>query len=176
VRLCGASTSAESVKLLQPSRTYDANRPLVLAHGRHTGYRFSADGFVVSRRTVSYRHRATRDASGRVYIGNTAYLKVGSGALRGFWVREGPSAHVKGMTLYRTYDRVRAISLAAGRYRGYHVDWLGRVTAARSRTYHRAMVTGVTARAVINGRTYLKFAAGRLAGYWVRDRGAIHFD
>jgi hypothetical protein len=35
---------------------------------------------------------------------------------------------------------------------------------------------GATARAVINGRAYLRFATGWLAGYWVRDTGAIHFE
>ena len=176
VQLCGASVSSESVSLLKPTRVYDADRPLVLSRGRHTGYRLSADGFVVARTTVSYRHRATRDASGRAYVGNTAYLKVSSGALRGFWVRESASAHVRGMTLYRSYAPDRGIDVAAGRYRGYRFDWLGRATDARAHTFQHAALTRVTARAVINGRAYLKFASGWLAGFWVRDTGAIHFD
>jgi len=176
VELCGASTTSASVSLLKPTRAYDPDRPLVLARGRHTGYKLSADGFVVARKTVSYEHRATRDASGRAYVGNTAYLKVSSGALRGFWVRESASAYVKGMTLYRAYAPDRAISVQAGRYHGYRFDWLGRVTDRRAHTYEHATVTTVTARAVINGRAYLKFASGWLAGHWVRDTGSIHFD
>jgi hypothetical protein len=176
VELCGTSTSSVSVSYLKPSRTYDPDRSLVLDRGRHTAYRLSAEGFVVSRRTVWYDHRTTRSASGRAYVGNTAYLKVSSGALRGYWVRESSHAYVKGMTLFRAFEPARSISLEAGRYHGYRFDWLGRVTDARSRTYRHATVTGVTARAVINGRVYLRFASGWLAKHWVRDTGTIHFE
>jgi hypothetical protein len=175
VELCGTTTSSVSVSTLKPSRTYDPDRPLVLTRGRHTGYRFSADGFVISRKTVSYDHRVTRSAAGRAYIGNTAYLKVGSGALRGYWVRESRDAYVRGMTLFRAYDTARAIAVAAGRYHGRHFDWLGRITDSRGRIYAHAATTGVTARAVINGRPYLRFASGWLAGRWVRDTRDISF-
>jgi hypothetical protein len=176
VELCGTTTSSVSVSTLKPSRTYDPDRPLVLGAGRHTGYRLSADGFVTSRKTVSYGHRVTRSASGRAYLGNTAYLKVSSGMLRGYWVRESSHAYVRGMTLFRAFDTTRAISVAAGRYHGRHFDWLGRVTDSRGRIYAHATLTGATARAIINGRAYLRFASGWLAGRWVRDTGDIHFD
>jgi hypothetical protein len=175
VELCGTTTSAVSVSTLKPSRTYDPDRPLVLSRGRHTGYRFSADGFVISRKTVSYDHRAMRTAAGRVYVGNTAYLKVSSGKLGGYWVRESRHAYVRGMTLFRAFATPHGISVAAGAYHGRHFDWLGRITASRGRTYRHATVTGATARAVINGRVYLRFASGWLAGYWVRDTRAISF-
>ncbi|HEY7525707.1 MAG TPA: CAP domain-containing protein [Candidatus Limnocylindria bacterium] len=175
VELCGTTTSSVSISALRPRRTYDPDRPLVLRRGRHTGYKLSAEGFVVSRRTVSYAHRATRTTSGRVYVGNTAYLKVSSGKLRGYWVRESSHTHVRGMTQYREFQSARAISVAAGRHRGHRFDWLGRVTDSRGRIYRHATLTAATARAVINGRVYLRFANGWLAGHWVRDTGHITF-
>src|SRR4029079_7130463 len=65
VELCGTTTSSLAVSSLRPSRTYAPDRQLVLDRGRHTGYRLSADGFVVSRQTVSYDHRTARSAGGR---------------------------------------------------------------------------------------------------------------
>jgi len=176
VELCGTTTSSLAVSYLRPSRTYAPDRQLVLDRGRHTGYRLSADGFVVSRKTVSYDHRTTRSAAGRAYVGNTAYLKVSSGKLRGCWVRERSHAFVRGMTLYRAYAPARSISLATGAYRGYRFDWLRRVTATRAHVVDQPATGGATARAVINGRAYLRFATGWLAGYWVRDSRAIHFE
>jgi uncharacterized protein YkwD len=175
VVLCGGSTStARSVSYLKPSHVYDPDRQLVLARGRHTGYRFSSHGRVLSRKTVSYDHRVTRRAAGRAYVGDHAFLKVSRGALRGYWVRERPRAHVKGMTLYRVYNPDQAISVQDGLYRGYRFSWLGRAMDSRIRTYANDTQTRAEARAIINGRVYLKFAAGRLAGYWVRDTGDIH--
>jgi hypothetical protein len=52
---------------------------------------------------------------------------------------------------------------------------MGRVIDSRARDYRRNTTTKVTARAIINGRHYVKFATGWLSGYWVRNTGDIDF-
>jgi hypothetical protein len=173
VQMCNASASTETTKQLRPDHRYDPDRPLVFNEGKHTGYRLSAKGRVLSRKTVTYHSRTTRTAAGRAYANGKAWLKVSSGALEGFWVHESPSQYVRGMTLYRVYANDQTVRVEADRYRGYKFDWLGRAKDSRARTYSHATYTDVTARAIVNGRGYLRFASGYLHGFWVRDTSQI---
>lgn len=175
--LCGGgSTTTEStVSYLKPDRVYDPDRQLVLSRGWHTAFRLSSKGAVLGRKTVKYDHRVIRRAHGRATVDGVAWLKVSSGALRGLWVRERPRQYVRGMTQLNTYPDPRAVRVEHGRYHGHQFDWVGRVTDSRARDYRHDTTTKVTARAIINGRPYVKFATGWLAGYWVRDTGDIDF-
>jgi hypothetical protein len=172
---CDASASSETVARLRPDHRYDPDRPLVLKAGRHTGYRLSARGVVIGRKTVTYHSRATRTAAGRAHANGRAWLKVSSGALKGFWVHESPNQYVRGMTLYRVYASDRTVKVEPDRYRGYKFDWLGRAKDSRARSYSRYSRTHVEARAIVNGRGYLRFASGYLHGFWVRDTSQIDF-
>lgn len=172
-KLCDASASNETVARLRPDQSYDPDRKLVLLAGKHTGYRLSAKGEVLGRKTVTYHSRATRTAAGRAYANGKAWLKVSSGALEGFWVHESPYQYVRGMTLYRVFSSERTVRVEADRYHGHKFDWLGRITDSRARSYGHATETGVTARAIVNGRSYLRFASGYLRGFWVRDTSQI---
>jgi hypothetical protein len=172
-QLCNGSTSTETVNRLRPDNRYDPDRKLVFNVGKHTAYRLSATGQVLSRKTVRYHSRTTRTAAGRAHANGKAWLKVSSGALKDWWVHESPSHYVRGMTLYRVYVSDRTVRVEADRYRAYKFDWLGRATDSRMLTYSHATYTDVTAHAIINGRAYLRFASGYLRGYWVRDNSQI---
>jgi hypothetical protein len=175
-KLCDASAGTDTVPRLRPDQRYDPDRELVFLAGKHTGYRLSAKGVVLARKTVTYHSRATRTAAGRADAKGKAWLKVSSGGLEGFWVHESPQQYVRGRTMYRVYASDRTVRVEADRYRGHKFDWLGRVTESRSRSYGHATQTDVTARAIINGRGYLRFASGYLRGFWVRDTSQIDFQ
>jgi hypothetical protein len=175
VRLCSTSTTNESVPKLTLEQRYDPDRPMVFLRGKHTGYKLSATGAVLGRKTVTAQSRVQRTAAGRSHANGTAWIKVSSGALAGYWVHETPSQFVRGMTEYHVYASDRSVKLEADRYRGYRFNWLGRVTDSRSRTYSHATQTKVDARGIINGRVYLRFASGYLGGFWVRDTSQIDF-
>jgi uncharacterized protein YkwD len=174
-RLCSASTTNVTVRKLALEQRYDPDRPMVFLSGKHTGYKLSATGAVLGRKTVTAQSRVQRTAAGRAHANGRAWIKVSSGALAGFWVLETPSQFVRGMTQYKACASDRSIRVEADRYTGQNFDWLGRVTKSRSRTYSHATQTTVDARAIINGRVYLRFADGYLAGYWVRDTDEIDF-
>jgi Cysteine-rich secretory protein family len=174
--LCSAATSEVSISYLRPERPYDPDRALVVWSGRHTGFRFSADGSVVARRTVRYDHLAWRSSAGRAYVGGKAFLKVSSGALSGYWLPEQASSHVRGMTYFRAYSPTRSIAMDAGSYRGYRFTWYGHVTKSVKRSYDHDTHARIDARAIINGRVYLRFAGGWLDGYWVRGSPSISYQ
>jgi len=175
VTLCSATATEVRVSLLKPQQVYSPTRGMVLARGWHTAFRFSASGDVIGRKTITYRRAVGSSSYGRAYVGKTAFLKVASGALKGYWVREGPSSYVRGMTSYRVYDPTRLISIDAGRYWGYRFTWYGKVTDSIHRRYNHGTHAMVTARAVINGRVFLRLKSGWLSGYWVRDTSGISF-
>jgi hypothetical protein len=174
-RLCNTSTTNQTVPRLAADQRYNPDRPMVFLRGKHTGYKLSATGEVLGHKTVTARSRVQRTAAGRAHANGKAWIKVSSGALAGYWVHETPSQFVRGMTQYTAYASDRSISVEADRYTGHKFDWLGQVTRSRSRTYSHATQTKVDARAIINGRVYLRFASGYLAGYWVRDTDKIDF-
>jgi uncharacterized protein YkwD len=174
-RLCGADASNETVARLSLDQRYDPDRRMIFMAGKHTGYKLSADGEVLGRKTVTVESRVQRTAAGRAHANGKAWIKVSSGALAGHWVHETPSQFVRGMTQYRVYATDRSVTVAAGRYTGHKFDWLGRVTLSRSRTYSHSTQTKVEARSIINGRVYLRFSFGYLAGFWVPDTSSINF-
>jgi hypothetical protein len=174
VVLCGASTSAErDVSLLRADDHYRPNRQLVLSGGRHTGFRFDADGRVLSKTTHRYDHTVVRRAAARAYVGGVAYLRVSSGTLSGLWVRESPRAHVRGMSHKLTFAAPHKVVFAEGHYLGKRFGRLGGVYASRERRYWHRNDEVAGARAVINGRDYVKLASGRLEGHWVLDTAAV---
>jgi uncharacterized protein YkwD len=174
VELCGASTTLESqVELLRPDERYSPDRALVLAAGRHTAYRFDADGHVLKRKTVSYDSRATKTAAGRVRVNGDVFLKVSSGALRGFWVRESARAFVRGVSAFRVFAEPPAVDLDAGRYIGKRFTSSGGLRDRIVRRYWHSREELASAMATVNGVRYLKLASGKLAGWWVRDTRAI---
>jgi hypothetical protein len=173
VVLCGASTSQVNVSLLRPERVYDPDRSLVLKRGWHTGYRLAANGSVLAKKDVHYDDKTFRRSAGRTVVNGVAWLKVSTGALDNYWVREAPRQHVRGMTALNEFATLRWASVDAGKYHGYHFDWLGRVVWSRTSYYRSHTNHRITARAIINGRPYVKFANGWLGGFWVRDTADI---
>jgi hypothetical protein len=79
------------------------------------------------------------------------------------------------MTQYRGYAGERAVALEAGTYRGARFDRMGRATDLRSRRLNHKSESRIDARAIINGRVYLRMSSGFLGGFWVRDTSRIDF-
>jgi uncharacterized protein YkwD len=175
VEMCGSAAFERQVSLLRPSAAYDPDRKLFLAGGWHSGLRFDKDGHLLRRKAFRYDHAVTRTTTGRVIVDGKAYLKVGSGAMRGYWVREGSRNHVRGFSTFLELGTALDISMEAGRYRGHEFNWHGGVTDSRALTFGRKVHAMVTAKAVINGHPYLRIKSGHLGGYWVRNTGDIHF-
>jgi len=173
VELCDVPAVASST-LLQPAQPYSPDRPMVFRAGSHTGYKLSSTGAVLASTGVTFGSRMTYAAAGRARVSGHAYLKVSSGPLAGFWVRESVRSHVKGMTAKRSYQPARQISFEAGTYTGVTFDTLGRVTGRKSATLAGPSGASASARAIINGRAFFKVANGIWAGYWIRDSGRVN--
>ena len=172
VELCPKEEKA-SVELLQPSRAYDA-RPMVFWPGSYTGLRFSASRDAIGSTSASFLTRSAFTSSGWALVNGHAYVKVSSGPLSGFWVRETTRSYVRGMTQKTVYDPQKRIAFAAGTYAGLTIARGGTVTSRTWVSLGSPSVFRASARAIINGRAWFKMSTGPLAGYWVRDTSVVN--
>ena len=173
VVLCGRPSVQATVSSLVPTDRYDPDRGLIMAPGWHRAFRLSAIGTVRSSRWVHLDHQLVRTASGRVRHRGHVWLHVSTGGLRGLWVLESPRRYVRGTVSETTFAAPLDLVVRRGYYTGVRFDWLGRVTASKGRRYYHAQDIDASARAIINGQRYYRFAEGPLAGFWVRDSADI---
>jgi hypothetical protein len=176
VDLCGSS--ATTVKEPRPGLDirYDPARPLVFWKGRHVGYKLSPGGEVLGRKAHTYGSRTVKTSVGRSVIDGKAWLKVRSGALRGYWVPERSSSFVRGMTKLWAFEPERTATLASGTYKGWKFTWYGHVDDHMKRTFSAPVQVDASARAIINGRAYVRVSSGYLSGFWVRDTTAVQLE
>lgn len=170
-RLC--TSELQQVSTLKPKHEYSPDRPMRFVRGKHTAFKLSSDGRVLDKKHADFAQRTDAESTGRTRVDGTAYLKVSSGQLAGWWVRESPRQFVRGMTQKKTYVSQRTVRIEDGTYTGYLFDNLGRVTDSRRSTISRDRRADVSARAIINGRTWFKVESGRWAGYWLRDNADV---
>jgi uncharacterized protein YkwD len=166
VRLCSGGQAEPSS--LQPKREYSPDRAMRLVRGEHRAYKFDANGKVLDTRTVSFDRGRNEESTGRTRVDGRAYLKVSSGTLAGWWVRESPRQFVRGLTERRGYSSKR-IHVERGTYRAVRFDSLGRVVDSEKAWLGRDRRFGTAARAIINGRAWFKVTSGPFDGYWLRD-------
>ena len=173
VTLC-TQPAASRADTLSADDRYNPDRELVIKPGRERGYRLSTNGNVLRTDTVRFRSTARASSGGRAEVNGTAWLKVTSGRLAGFWVRESPSSFVRGTTDRRAFGQNYRIQIEKGRYVGRTYDWLGRVMEARTYTFGQARAPRVSARAIINGRRCYRLDSTDLAGLWIVDTASVH--
>jgi len=167
--LCASELESTSDWALRPDRRFSPDRPMVLVRGTHTGYKLNASGDAIGTKTVTLDRRRSPESAGRAKVDGKAYLKVSSGPLKGYWVRESFRAYVKGTVEKSIWDSHRTVRMDDGQYVGKRFTRLGRVSDRKDGQLSRPWRYDARGRAVINGRTYLLMAEGRWAGYWIRD-------
>ncbi|HEX5579155.1 MAG TPA: CAP domain-containing protein [Candidatus Limnocylindria bacterium] len=173
VDLC--DSSATTVKEPRPGldSRYDPARPLVFWRGRHVGYKLSASGEILGRTAHTYGSRTVKTSVGRSVIDGKRWLKVSSGPLRGYWVPERAGSFVRGMTKFWGFEAERRATLASGTIEGWKFTWWGRVDDHKKHTFSKPVRVDASARAIINGRLYLRVASGYLSGFWVLDKTVV---
>lgn len=165
---------ATTTSLLKPAHRYDPDRRMILRKGKHTGYKLTSTGAVLASTSVTFDTWKGFRSAGRARVDGHAWLKVSTGPLAGYWVRESPRTYVKGMTAKRSYQPARQLTFAAGSYTGRTFDRRGRVTDTKSATLAGHSGASASARAIINGRPYFRMKNGIWAGFWIRDSRRVN--
>jgi peptidoglycan/xylan/chitin deacetylase (PgdA/CDA1 family) len=145
-----------------------ASRPLRLEAGPQTGYTFSSTGAILASKTVSLAKPANVATDDRRSIaGRGVYLRVTSGSLTGYYVRESPVAYVPGRVITASYPTPANVTFGPGTYLGYRFDASWRLAATKKAVVATAATAKASARSMINGRAYAAIASGTWDGYWI---------
>lgn len=153
--------------------TAAAPLPLRLTAGTHPGYRIGSTGTITLVKTITLTKPATVTAVGRKTVPSRGiFLKVGSGALLGTWVRESSTQYVPGKVGLVTLAPARAITFpvdaTTGRrtYLGYRFSTTGGLISTTVASLAAAATWHADQAAAINGRSYARMADGPLRGWW----------
>jgi hypothetical protein len=141
-----------------------------LATGWHRGLRLDDEGRSIERRRfrLAAAQGVAIDKRGKILGRRGIWLRVASGELAGYWVRERPMrSFVRGTIERYGYDLPRPLAMTAGEHTGYRFDPRGLVAARHTARLLVPSEAHVTARAVISGRLYFQVMDGIWAGYWI---------
>ncbi|HUR14200.1 MAG TPA: D-glucuronyl C5-epimerase family protein [Mycobacteriales bacterium] len=151
--------------------TAPPDRPgrMVLQPGTHTGFRFAADGSVLSHRSVQVGRPVVVSSPVRVRVPGRSgtWLEVGAGPLRGLLVREQAGARYRlGATGALTYLAPRRATFEVATTQVVQVAASGRRTVEQV-AYRAGQRVAVDGRAVLNGVPMLRLASGPDEGWWL---------
>lgn len=146
-----------------------ALRSVRLEAGPHTGLRFSSTGVVLQRKRITLASPVTVSSDRRRTVPNRngSFLRLTSGPLAGWNVRESMLAYIPGKAGDTVYSPAATITLAAGSYIGYTFDGSWNLQLTRHGTTTSATSATASRRAVINGRPYVLMASGPWTGHWM---------
>jgi peptidoglycan/xylan/chitin deacetylase (PgdA/CDA1 family) len=142
-----------------------------LEAGMQYGYTFSSAGHIRASRSVELTSKifVYSDRRGVIPTRTGTWLRLTTGPLAGFYVRESPVSYIPGKAGEGTYGAGATVTFAAGRYLAYafESDWsLGSTHYGTVTTTSLAVATA-SRRAVINGRHYVFMTSGAWAGLWM---------
>jgi len=146
-----------------------ATRQVRLEAGPHTGYKFSSTGAIIATRKQSLSAPITVNSDRRRTVATRSgvWLRLTSGYLAGYEVRESLTAYMPGKVGDVVYSPNARITFQAGRYLGYTFgsDW-GLATTRRGHSTYPIYALAAR-RAIVNGRPYVLMSSGPWNGYWI---------
>ncbi len=169
VRVLAVVILATGAILVDASPAAAATRPVRLEAGPQAGYRFSSAGLVVARKDIVVANPAKATTDRRRVVPNRAgiWLRLTSGTLSGYEVRESAVAYIPGIAGDTAYTPAAKATLAAGRYLGYRFDGDWDLASTRYASLSTATTATTTRRAVIDGRPYVRLDDGPWSGSWM---------
>jgi hypothetical protein len=156
-----------------PGAEGSIDRQVMLKAGGHVGYRFDADGGVIASKRISLASGSRAAVDQRMLQPGVPghWLRVASGRLSGYWLRESKAAGLVGQVGTQRFDHDRRVILRKGTQVGRHFKGAS-VTGSKSYRTSRMVTVTARKRAVINGSSRLLLSSGALDGYWVAESSA----
>jgi peptidoglycan/xylan/chitin deacetylase (PgdA/CDA1 family) len=142
---------------------------LRLEAGPQTGYSFNANGMITARKSITLVSPASVRVDRRrpVPTRTGAWIRIATGGLAGYEIRESMTAYVPGKIGEAVYSPAATISFTAGRYLGYRFDSNWDLATTKRGTLSVGSSARASRRAVIDGRAYVLMSSGTWAGYWM---------
>jgi peptidoglycan/xylan/chitin deacetylase (PgdA/CDA1 family) len=146
-----------------------ATRPVRLEAGAHSGIKFSSTGAVLQRKNITISSPAMVTTDRRRVVPNRSgiFLRISSGSLAGWEIRESMLAYIPGKVGDTAYSPAATVTFAAGRYLGYRFDTDWGLGSTVYRSLASSSSAKATRRAVIDGRPYVLMSSGIWSGTWM---------
>ena len=142
--------------------------PVRLEAGIQRGYTFDASGAIVASRTRVVPSPTSVSADERVWIpGRGTHLRIATGSLAGFWIKESMTAYKPGLVVTRTFATPERTAFPRGSYLGYRFDVSWQIASTRHSTLTGDSAALVERRGVINGRPFAEVVSGTWVGHWI---------
>lgn len=168
-RVLAVAILATGAILLDATPAMAATRPVRLEAGPQTGYRFSSTGAVVARKDIVVANPVGAATDRRRVVPNHSgiFLRITTGSLSGYEVRESPVAHIPGIAGDTPYAPAATATFAPGRYLGYRFDGAWDLASTKYGALATATTATTSRRAVIDGRPYVQLTSGPWSGTWM---------
>jgi pectate lyase len=140
-----------------------------LRAGEHIGLKFDASGRVTDRRRIALgvARSFTGTRRGRP-DGDRPHLRLSSGPLAGYWVRESANAFIPGKVGEVRFEPKR-LKFEPGAYAAFQFAWnYRRVADRRHMSLEDRYGTRTTRKAFIDGVRHQYVSRGTWAGWWIR--------
>lgn len=168
-RLLAATAFVAAVLLVDVAPVAAATRTVRLEAGPQTGYRFGSSGAVLGSKSITVANPASTTTDRRRVVPNHSgiWMRITSGSLSGYEIRESMVAYIPGIAGDTAYSPAATVSLAAGRYLGYRFDGDWDLASTTYASLPSAATAKTTRRAVIDGRSYVAVTTGPFTGTWL---------
>jgi peptidoglycan/xylan/chitin deacetylase (PgdA/CDA1 family) len=139
-----------------------------LEAGIQVGYLFDSAGVEFGRKTVVLASPVSTTTAERRWItARGTHLRLTTGALAGYYVRESMVAYVPGLLSIKVLQPAARVAFPAGTYLGYRFDASWQMMATKRGVLSRASGALADRRVLIDGRPYAEMVSGIWAGYWI---------
>ena len=156
------------VTILPSALTAASTRTVRLEAGIQRGYTFTSSGAIVSPKAVTHRTPVNVSSDARVWVtGRGPFLRITSGAMAGYLVRESMTAYIPGAHITKAYNPAARVDFPQGTYLGYRFDTSWRIASTKRGSLGSASAALTSRRAVIHGRPFAQMSSGTWSGYWI---------
>ena len=168
--IIAAALVATTLLPQSPQRVDAATWQVRLEAGIQVGYLFDSAGVELGRKTIMLASPVSTTTAERRWItGRGTHLRLTTGALAGYYVRELMVAYVPGLLSIKVLQPAARVAFPAGTYLGYRFDASWQLTATKRGVLSRASGALADRRVLIDGRPYAEMVSGIWAGYWIRS-------
>ncbi|HEX2767560.1 MAG TPA: polysaccharide deacetylase family protein [Candidatus Limnocylindria bacterium] len=160
---------------LAVSPTPSAPMAMRLEAGHVTGHLLNpSTGAISGSKAVTIAAPTTVQSTQRAFVGSRGgfFLRMSTGPLAGYWVRESIVAYVIGFVGQQIFSPPRTITIPAGDVQGFKFDASGGFLSGRVVRFATASSASASMAAAINGTIHYAITSGPLAGTWVPSGGS----
>lgn len=171
-----ASFARIADEFLEDYPTAQAGGRAYIGAGDHAGLSLTGSGGRMSsvRLTAAKAEAASCDSRAKLAGRDGVFLRITSGTLRGYWVKELPKrSFIRLYVEAYKFSQPRLLRFTQGEYTGHKFNTNGASMAQKTTTLNSNSAAHVGLRAICNGAMYYKMLDGIWTDWWIPDNDRV---